>query len=137
MLGKSNSIVNSTSDDQVKKQITKEIGLSKPQHESANSPSINSQSRKGSSLPSVLDASDKVDGISSILHDKTNIAQVFEGSKSSEVIELNAEKVNGSSVLGESNQDHPTSILDKLFGGALTLNVAGSSSDLEVVSISN
>lgn len=129
-LGKSNSIVNSTSDE-VKKQIAKEIGLSKPQHESANSPSINSQSRKGPSLPSVLDASDKSDGISSILHDKTNIAQVFEVSKSSEVIELNAEKVNGSSVLGESNQDHPTSILDKLFGGALTLNVAGSSSDLE------
>lgn len=137
MHGRSNTVVNSTSNDLEEKQLAEEIDLRKQQHESVSShASINNQNRKGPGLSSFLDTSDKTVGTSNILRDKTHALQVFEASSTNEV-ELNVEKVNGSSVLGESNQGHPTSILDKLFGSALTLSVAGSSSVLEVVSVSN
>ena len=137
MHGKSNSIVNATSNDQEEKQLAEEIGLRMQQDESICRGSIDNHSGKGLDLSSAQDVSDKSIGINSILYEKTNVTQALESSTSSELIELNAEKVTGPSILGESIQDPSISILDKLFGGASALNVAGSSSALEVFAKSN
>lgn len=135
MGGKSNSIVSETSNDQEEKHLAEEIGLRKQQHESLSGcGSIDSHSGKGLDLASALD---KSIGANSILYNKTNITQAFEASTITEPIELNAEKVTGPSILSASNQDPSTSILDKLFGSALALNVSGSSSAPEVFAISN
>ncbi|XP_062090396.1 uncharacterized protein LOC133796763 isoform X2 [Humulus lupulus] len=130
--GKSNSSANAASNDQQEKQIVKEIGSRKQQYESiSNRGSIDNHSGKDLDLSSALDVSDKSFGTDSILYNKTNITQAFEDSTISEPVELNAEKVTVPSILGESSQNPSTSILDKLFGSALTLSVAGSSSSLE------
>ena len=126
MHGKSKSAVNSTSEDQ--EQLAEVLSSKKQQHGSMSShASINNQGGESPDLSSGVD-------VSNILYDKTNIAQAFEASKSSEVTELNDKKVNGPPILGESNQDH--SILDKLFGSSLALNDTGSSV-LEVISVAN
>ncbi|XP_041000026.1 uncharacterized protein LOC121246095 isoform X2 [Juglans microcarpa x Juglans regia] len=57
--------------------------------------------------------------------------EAFEASENSEVIELNGKKVTGDKIVGESNHDQSTSILDKLFGSALAPSGGGSSSLIE------
>ncbi|XP_035539008.1 uncharacterized protein LOC109003516 isoform X2 [Juglans regia] len=57
--------------------------------------------------------------------------EAFEASENSEVIELNGEKVTGDKIVAESNHDQSTSILDNLFGYALTPSGGGSSSLIE------
>lgn len=105
------------------KQLAEHLGSSKQQHENTSShASINVSSM-------ITDTDDK-------LYKKSNLAQAFESSKSSNAIELNVEKATGNSLLGESNADYSTSILEKLFGGALTLNGGSSSSPHEVIIIS-
>ncbi|PON68048.1 chorismate synthase [Parasponia andersonii] len=127
--GQSKSTGNATSNELDEKQLAEGLGLRKQQHESTSTHgSIDNQSGKGLGLSSALDVSDKSIGTDSILYNKPNINEASIGS---EHIELNAEKVTAPSVLGESNQVPSTSILDKLFGSALALNVAGSSSALE------
>ncbi|GAV83410.1 hypothetical protein CFOL_v3_26857 [Cephalotus follicularis] len=55
------------------------------------------------------------------LHKTPDLSKAFETSENNEAVELDAELM-GDKIAGISNQDHPTSLLDKLFGNALTLN---------------
>ncbi|KAH7513076.1 hypothetical protein FEM48_Zijuj12G0158100 [Ziziphus jujuba var. spinosa] len=119
----SNLVSSGNSNNQVEKQLAQQLSLSKQQHEDTSSyaSTINKNER-------VLDTTMDIDGK---LYKKSNLSQAFEASNNSETMELNVEKVMGDSLLGESNPDHSTSILDKLFGSALTLKNGGSSNLLE------
>lgn len=129
MHAQSNLVSSGNSNNQVEKQLAQQLSLSKQQHEDTSSyaSTINKNER-------VLDTTMDIDGK---LYKKSNLSQAFEASNNSETMELNVEKVMGDSLLGESNPDHSTSILDKLFGSALTLKNGGSSNLLEVVMITS
>lgn len=133
----SSHVLNGTSDNQEVKQLAEQMGLHKQQHENTSShASINNKSERILESSS-LDVSIKTADTYSKLYKKSDLAQAFEVSKGSETIDLNVEKVTGNSLLGESNADYSTSILEKLFGSALTLNSGGSSIPLEVVMVSS
>lgn len=111
------------SDHRELKQLAEHLGASKQQHENTSSHAS-------------IDVSSMITDTDDKLYKKSNLAQAFEASKSSNAIELNVEKATGNSLLGESNVDYSTSILEKLFGGALTLNGGSSSSPHEVIIVS-
>jgi hypothetical protein len=93
--------------------------------------SINNKSEKILNIASVLDVSSKKIGSKT-----SNLSEVFIASENCEVIDLDAGDVTGDKNVGESGSSHSTSILDKLFGSALTLNGTAStvpSSFIEVI----
>ncbi|XP_010261343.1 PREDICTED: uncharacterized protein LOC104600207 isoform X2 [Nelumbo nucifera] len=61
----------------------------------------------------------------------SNLSEVCERKMDGEVADVDAEKVTGHDVSGTTGQDNSTSILDKLFGSALTVNSGVSSSLIE------
>ncbi|XP_065859743.1 uncharacterized protein [Euphorbia lathyris] len=62
---------------------------------------------------------------------QSKVLEPLEGTESTEIMEHDANDVLGSKIVGESRPAHSTSILDKLFGSALTLNGVGPSSITE------
>lgn len=125
---KGNHVLNGTSDNQVEKQSSEQKGLTEQQLGSTNI-SINNMSEK--KLNALSSKTTDMDGQ---LHKNSYHSEAVEASES-EVIDLNAEKVTGNKIVGESNQNHSTSILDKIFGTAIT--GGGPSSFIEVIMISN
>ncbi|KAG6730108.1 hypothetical protein I3842_01G063300 [Carya illinoinensis] len=124
---KVNLVLNGTSDNKVEKQLTEQKGFTTQQLGStSNKVSIHNKSDKNLNVPSssMMD----VDGQ---LHKISCFSEAFEASEDGEVNKLSGEKVTGNKIIGESNRDHSTSILDKLFGSALTSSVGGSSSFIE------
>lgn len=138
MHAQSNRVSNETSNNQVEKQLAQQMSLSKKQHEntSIHASAIN-KSERVLDLSSSLDVSSTTVDMDGKLNKKSNMSLAFEDSKNSETMGLNVERVMGNSLLDESNPAHSTSILDKLFGSALTLKNGGSSSLLEVVMITS
>lgn len=124
---KGNHVLNGTSDNQVEKQSSEQKGLTDHQLGSTNM-SINNMSEKN--LNALSSKTTDMDGQ---LYKNSYHSEAVEASES-EVIDLNAEKVTGNKI-GESNQNHSTSILDKFFGTAIT--GGGPSSFIEVIMISN
>lgn len=125
---KGNHVLNGTSDNQVEKQSSEQKGLTDHQLGSTNM-SINNMSEKN--LNALSSKTTDMDGQ---LYKNSYHSEAVEASES-EVIDLNAEKVTGNKIVGESNQNHSTSILDKIFGAAIT--GGGPSSFIEVIMISN
>lgn len=110
---KGNHVLNGTSDNQVEKQSSEQKGLTDHQLGSTNM-SINNMSEKN--LNALSSKTTDMDGQ---LYKNSYHSEAVEASES-EVIDLNAEKVTGNKIVGESNQNHSTSILDKFFGTAIT-----------------
>lgn len=126
MHGKGNRVLNGTSDNRAEKQPVEQIVLGKQHHASASTrASFDSMSEKSLNLLPPQGAYNKIIGVDSQLYIKANTPQALEASRNGEVIEINAEKVTNS-----------TSILEKLFSGAVALNGVGSSNIIEVFMVS-
>ncbi|XP_043717180.1 uncharacterized protein LOC122665149 isoform X2 [Telopea speciosissima] len=65
------------------------------------------------------------------LCESSNLSEACEGQSYGEVTTIDNDKVTGHKILNTTGQDHSTSILEKLFGSALTANTVGSSSFIE------
>ncbi|XP_068331140.1 uncharacterized protein [Pyrus communis] len=129
---KTKPVLNGTSDNQVEKQSTEQMILSKQQHGSASiDVPVDGMSEKNQNLSPPQGALNKIIGIESQLYNIANTSQPVEVSRNSEVIDLNAEKVMRTKIVGESNQGPPASILEKLFTSAVALNGVGSSNIAE------
>ncbi|KAI4355149.1 hypothetical protein L6164_003949 [Bauhinia variegata] len=81
-------------------------------------------------LSSAVDVPDMKIGLGDQLRKRSSLSEALEASDDGEVIQLNAE-VKGKETVGAFNQDNSNSILDKLFGNALTLNDGKASSTVE------
>ncbi|GLU00711.1 hypothetical protein SLE2022_180580 [Rubroshorea leprosula] len=129
---KENHLLNGTSDILSEKQLkqhAEKSSLSEPQHGSLSVILANNRSEK--TIPSsVFDVSNET-VVGSQIYKSSNLSEVFQAAENSEVIELGPKKLPVSDIMGESNQHHSTSILDKIFGSALTLNGSGSTSSTE------
>ncbi|KAM1028038.1 hypothetical protein FF1_040704 [Malus domestica] len=129
---KTKPVLNGTSHNQVEKQSTEQMFLSKQQHGSASTDvPVDSMGEKNQNLSPPQGALNKIIGIESQLYNIANTSQPVEVSRNSEVIDLNAEKVMRTKIVGESNQGPPASILEKLFTNAVALNGVGSSNTTE------
>uniref|UniRef100_A0A5B7AAV6 Chorismate synthase n=1 Tax=Davidia involucrata TaxID=16924 RepID=A0A5B7AAV6_DAVIN len=126
---KANPVQNGTLDDQEERKSAQGMVLSEQQHEnpSIRAPFLN----KGDKIvnpSSALQVSNNKLGMDDQLYRTSSLSEALETLDSGEIIELDTKKVTGHKIVGDSNQDHPASILDKLFGTALTVNIGGSSS---------
>ncbi|XP_042504749.1 uncharacterized protein LOC122081629 isoform X2 [Macadamia integrifolia] len=65
------------------------------------------------------------------LCENSKLSEVSEGQIYDEVTKIDTDKVTGHKIVNTAGQDHSTSILEKLFGSALTANTVGSSSFIE------
>ncbi|KAA8520677.1 hypothetical protein F0562_015051 [Nyssa sinensis] len=126
---KANPVQNGTLDDQEERKSAQEMDLSKQQHEntSIGVPFLN-KGEKIVNSSSALQVSNEKLGMDKQLYRTSSLSEALETLDSGEIIELDIKKVTGHEIVGNSNQDHPTSILDKLFGSALTVNIGGGSS---------
>ncbi|KAB5527133.1 hypothetical protein DKX38_020980 [Salix brachista] len=124
---KGTRVLDETSNNQDGKQFSEEMDLN-VQHPRSPSAcvSVDNKSKKILNLAAGLDVSSKRIGSKT-----SNLPEVFIDSENSEAVDLDAENVPRNKNVGESGSSHSTSILDKLFGSALTLNGTGSSSFIE------
>ncbi|XP_011037003.1 PREDICTED: uncharacterized protein LOC105134329 [Populus euphratica] len=124
---KGTHVLDESSNNQDRKQFLEEMNLN-AQHSRSPSAcvSVDNKSENILNLAAALDVSSKRIGSKT-----SNLPEAFIDSENSEAIDLDAENVPGNKNVGESGSSHSTSILDKLFGSALTLNGAGSSSFIE------
>lgn len=131
MQKKGTHVLDETSNNQDGKQFSEEMDLN-AQHSRSPSAcvSVDNKSENILNLAAALDVSSKRIGSKT-----SNLPEAFIDSENSEAIDLGAENVPGNKNVGESGS-HSTSILDKLFGSALTLNGTGSSSFIEVTELS-
>lgn len=130
---KGNLVLNQSSHNQVEQQSTEQKGFSVRQLESTND-TIPTNEMCDSNLDAP--SSNTIDVVSQ-LHKTSHLSEAFEASENSKVIELNGENVARNKIVGESNRDHSTSLLDKIFGSALTSSGGGSFNFIEVTMISN
>ena len=132
MQAKGTCVLDETSNNQDGKQFSEEMDLN-VQHPRSPSAcvSVDNKSKKILNLAAGLDVSSKRIGSKT-----SNLPEVFIDSENSEAIDLDAENVPRNKNVDESGSSHSTSILDKLFGSALTLNGTGSSSFIEVTELS-
>lgn len=132
-------MLSGTSNNQEKKQPLEQIDLSEQQLGSPSiQVSVKSQSEKLLKLSSALDVSTEVQvlGMDDQFYKNSKLSEAFETSESSELIEHDAKDGSESKVVKASSPTHSTSILDKLFGSALTLNGVVSSGFIEVIGFS-
>uniref|UniRef100_A0A2P2LWL8 Uncharacterized protein LOC105642935 isoform X2 n=1 Tax=Rhizophora mucronata TaxID=61149 RepID=A0A2P2LWL8_RHIMU len=119
------SRLNGVSNNQEENQYSEQVDLIERQ---LGGPSVhvsgNEKSEKIPSFLSTLDVSSKTRGGGRFL-------EAIEVSGNSEVTEPDTGEVAGDKLLGEATPANSTSILEKLFGSALTLNVSGSSPLIE------
>ncbi|XP_059651341.1 uncharacterized protein LOC132298967 [Cornus florida] len=129
---KTNPVQNGTLDNHEEINSAKGLDLSEKAQENRSllSPFVNKDERDVN-YSSALQVSNKKLGIDDKLYQTSSVSEAHESLNIGEVIEVDAEKVTGHKFLGDSNQDHSTSILEKLFGGALTVNIGGSSGVIE------
>ncbi|GLT84656.1 hypothetical protein SLE2022_028730 [Rubroshorea leprosula] len=124
---------NGTSDILLEKQSKRhaeQLSLSEQQHGSISITSANTQSEE--TIPSSLDVDvSNTTVMGSEIHKSSNLAEAFQPSENSEIIELDPKKLPVSDIVGISKRDNSTSVLDKIFGSALTLNGGGSASFIE------
>lgn len=124
--------LNGTFDEQ-EKESAEQIGLSSKLESMNINVSANNKHDKVQNLSSDTEVSNKTIGHGSQLYQKkSNLLKAFKASEVSEGIKLDAEKVADNKIVGESNEEQPSSILDKLFGSVSTLNSGGSTSVVEV-----
>ncbi|XVF22491.1 hypothetical protein REPUB_Repub12eG0177200 [Reevesia pubescens] len=126
---KGSLLLNGTSDDLLGKQSKQysEETFSEQQLENASIHLLgNNKSGKTLNLSSALDKSNEAISMDSQMYKSSGLSEAFEAPGNSKVTELDSKKLLVDKVLTETNQDGSTSILDKLFGSALTPNGGGS-----------
>lgn len=124
--------LNGTLDGQ-EKESAEQIGLSSKLESMNIHVSANNKHDKVQNLSSDAEVSNKTIGHDSQLYKKkSNLLKSFIASEESEGIELDAEKAADTKIVGESNKEQPSSILDKLFGSVSTVNSGVSTSVVEV-----
>ncbi|XP_021677042.2 uncharacterized protein LOC110662387 isoform X2 [Hevea brasiliensis] len=128
---KGNHSLSGTSNNLEEKQFLEQMDSREQQHSGPIIHVAVNQSEKILNLSSALVVSSEAVSMDSQYYKTSKLLAAFETSENSEVIELDAKDVTGSKVVGESSPNHSTSILDKLFGSALTLNGVGSSGFIE------
>ncbi|XWS35825.1 hypothetical protein CRYUN_Cryun20dG0029200 [Craigia yunnanensis] len=126
---KGSLLLNGTSDDLLgkqSKQYAKET-LSEQQLESKSIYLLaNNKSGKALNFPSALDKPNEAISMDSQIYKSSSLSEAFEAPGNSKVTEFDSKKLLVDKILTETNQDGSTSILDKLFGSALTPNEGGS-----------
>uniref|UniRef100_A0A5B7A9G5 Uncharacterized protein n=1 Tax=Davidia involucrata TaxID=16924 RepID=A0A5B7A9G5_DAVIN len=124
-----NAVQNGTLDNQEERKSSQEMDLSEQQHENTSilAPLLN-KGEKIANSSSALQVSNKKFGMDDQLYRTSTLSEARETLDSGEIVQRDTEKVTGHKIVGDPNQDHSTSILEKLFGSALTVNIAGSSS---------
>ncbi|XVF33265.1 hypothetical protein REPUB_Repub17cG0154100 [Reevesia pubescens] len=118
-------LLNGTSDDLLGKQSKQyaEETLTEQQLESTSIHLLaNNKSEKALNFSSALDKSNEARSIDSQIYKSSSLSEAFEVLGNSEVAELDSKMLQQDKILTETNQDGSTSILDKLFGSALTPN---------------
>lgn len=117
---------------QEEKQVPRLMDLSEKQHETMSIPvpSIN-KIEKVVNPSSALGVSNKSIRMDNQLYKIPNVSEAREALPNDEIIKLASEKGTTQNTTTVSIQDHPTSILEKLFGSALAVNDGGSSSFTE------
>ncbi|CAK7348827.1 unnamed protein product [Dovyalis caffra] len=124
---KGTRVLDGTSNNQDGKQSSEEMDLNVQLPRSPNAcVSVDNKCEKIVNLASALDVSSKRIGSKT-----SNLSESFMASENSESIDLDSRDVPGNKNVGVSGSSQSTSILDKLFGSALTLNGTGSSSFIE------
>lgn len=118
--------------DGQEKESAEQIGLSSKLESMNIHVSANNKHDKVQNLSSDAEVSNKTIGHDSQLYKKkSNLLKSFIASEESEGIELDAEKAADTKIVGESNKEQPSSILDKLFGSVSTVNSGVSTSVVE------
>ncbi|WRX07622.1 hypothetical protein QQP08_000109 [Theobroma cacao] len=131
---KGSLLLNGTSDDIFSKQSKEYAGktLSEQQVESASIHlSVDDKSGKAQNISSPLHKSNEAISMDSQIYKTSSLSEAFEAPGSNKVTELDSKKVPMDKIVTETNQDGSTSILDKLFGSALTPNGGGSTNFTE------
>lgn len=129
---KGNRLLSGTSSSQEEKQSLERLDSREQQLGSLRiRASINNQIENIQSLSSTLDVSSEAVGMNSQHHRTSKLSETLEDSDNSDVIKHDLKDMSGHKVMGDSSPTHSTSILDKLFSSALTLNGGGSSSFIE------
>ncbi|KAK9279611.1 hypothetical protein L1049_013290 [Liquidambar formosana] len=129
---KANPLLNGTSDNQEEKQSAQQMGLSEQQLESMgiHVPIVN-KIESTVNLSSASEGSNKKIGMDKQPYETSNFSEAGDALTNGEIVELDAEKVIRQNIGTLSNQDHSTSILEKLFCSASSVNTNGSSSFIE------
>ncbi|XWS46143.1 hypothetical protein CRYUN_Cryun14cG0038400 [Craigia yunnanensis] len=127
---KGSLLLSGTSDDLLGKQskLYSEKTLSEQQLENTSIHLLaNNKSGRALNFSSVLDKSNEAISMDSQIYKSSSLSEAFEAPGNSEVTELDSKKMLVDKILTETNQEGSTSVLDKLFGSALTPNGGGSS----------
>lgn len=134
MHAKGNQLLNGTSSNHEERQSAVQVGIDEQQQEKMGVPvSAHNMSDKSLSVSSAFDAStsSKI-SIGNQLCKDSNLSEPTEVPTNGEIIEVDSVKTAKGKLLDGSSQDPAPSILDKLFGSAITLNGGDSSSFIEV-----
>lgn len=130
---KGNQLLNGTSSNHEERQSAVQVGIDEQQQEKMGVPvSAHNMSDKSLSVSSAFDAStsSKI-SIGNQLCKDSNLSEPTEVPTNGEIIEVDSVKTAKGKLLDGSSQDPAPSILDKLFGSAITLNGGDSSSFIE------
>ncbi|KAF7826094.1 uncharacterized protein G2W53_017258 [Senna tora] len=104
------------------KSLTKQSDIDQKQSRSTIlNVSVHNEKEKILNSTSAVDAPDTKTAVGYQLRKRSALSEALETSSDSEVNQLNGE-VKGKETMGATNQDDSNSVLDKLFGNALTLN---------------
>ncbi|XP_052194166.1 uncharacterized protein LOC127802414 [Diospyros lotus] len=129
------NVQNGTLDNQEERQLVSKVGFGEKQHENSkintqiNTPSFS----KGEQILDALvglEVLDKKLNVDDQLYRTSSLSEASETHDNSEIIEISTKKVSGHKIIGNP-QEHAVSILDKLFGSALTVNPNGASGLIE------
>ncbi|XP_057510905.1 uncharacterized protein LOC130793296 isoform X2 [Actinidia eriantha] len=121
-----------TLDDQEERQTVQKMGSREQQYEntSIHAPLLtNGQQIFDSSAD--VEVSNKKLGTDNQLCRTSYLPKTSETLSGSEINEFDTKKVMGQKLVSDPKQDHPTSILDKIFGSASTVNLNESSGFIE------
>ncbi|EEF50583.1 uncharacterized protein LOC8286680 [Ricinus communis] len=129
---KGNRLFSGTSNNQEDKQSLEPMDSTDQQLGSRSiHVSVSKRNEKVPTLSSSLDVSSEAVGMDSQYYSTSKFSETLEASENNEVIELDLKSMTGHKLVGGSSPTRSTSILDKLFGSALTLNGVGSSNIVE------
>ncbi|OMP00341.1 hypothetical protein COLO4_12765 [Corchorus olitorius] len=129
---KGSILLNGASDDLLGTQSKQSVEgtLSEQQVESTGIHLLsNNKSGKALNFSSALDKPKEAISVDSQIYKTSSLLEAFETPRKSKVTELDSKQLPVDKILTETNHDGSTSILDKLFGSALTPN-GGSSTNI-------
>ncbi|KAA8516089.1 hypothetical protein F0562_019268 [Nyssa sinensis] len=127
-----NAVQNRTLGNQEGRESAQEMALSERQHENTSIyASLLNKGEKIANSSLALQVSNKKLGMDDQLYKTSGLSEAPVTLDSGKIVLCDNEKVTSHNIVGDSNQDHSSSILEKLFGTALTVNIGGSSGFIE------